>query len=93
MPAVLSASIASSRGQSAIAAFLIGFVLGWIGLILVFLLMKPEILDRARTTVDNVGRSRTDVAEKIRTLGELRDQGLLTADEFQAKKAELLARI
>jgi hypothetical protein len=29
----------------------------------------------------------------IRELGELRDAGLLTEEEFQAKKAELLSRV
>jgi hypothetical protein len=33
------------------------------------------------------------VIEQIRKLGELRDAGLLTADEFEAKKAELLGRL
>jgi len=31
--------------------------------------------------------------ESIRQLGELRDAGLITEEEFQAKKAELLDRI
>jgi membrane protein YdbS with pleckstrin-like domain len=33
------------------------------------------------------------VAEQIRELAELRDQGLITAAEFEAKKAELLDRM
>lgn len=33
------------------------------------------------------------VPELIRALGDLRDAGILTADEFTAKKAELLARL
>jgi len=33
------------------------------------------------------------VADQIRQLGELRDQGLVTPDEFEAKKAELLQRM
>jgi hypothetical protein len=32
-------------------------------------------------------------AEAIRQLGRLRDEGLISEEEFQAKKAELLARI
>ena len=32
-------------------------------------------------------------ADAIKQLGELRDQGLLTPEEFEAKKAEILARI
>ena len=34
-----------------------------------------------------------DIAEQIRHLAELRDQGHITQDEFDAKKAELLKRI
>lgn len=34
-----------------------------------------------------------DIAEQIRHLAELRDQGHLTQEEFDAKKAELLKRI
>ena len=33
------------------------------------------------------------IVDHIRKLGELRDAGLLTDDEFNAKKAELLARL
>ncbi|PRX90842.1 SHOCT domain-containing protein [Allonocardiopsis opalescens] len=34
-----------------------------------------------------------DVYEALRKLGELRDAGIVTADEFDAKKAELLRRV
>lgn len=34
-----------------------------------------------------------DIPDQIRKLGELRDAGVLTAEEFEAKKAELLARM
>ena len=34
-----------------------------------------------------------DVADQIRHLAELRDQGHITAEEFEAKKTELLKRI
>lgn len=33
------------------------------------------------------------VADQIRQLGELRDQGLVTPDEFETKKSELLQRM
>jgi hypothetical protein len=32
-------------------------------------------------------------AELIRDIGRLRDEGLITEDEFQAKKADLLSRV
>jgi hypothetical protein len=38
-------------------------------------------------------RPLADIPDQIRKLGELRDAGLLTDDEFSAKKAELLARL
>jgi uncharacterized membrane protein YeaQ/YmgE (transglycosylase-associated protein family) len=34
-----------------------------------------------------------EVMDQIRKLGELRDEGILTEEEFQAKKAELLSRL
>jgi hypothetical protein len=34
-----------------------------------------------------------DPVEQLRTLGELRQAGLLSDEEFEAKKAELLGRI
>ena len=37
--------------------------------------------------------SAADIADQIRRLAELRDQGHLTQDEFDAKKTELLKRI
>jgi hypothetical protein len=37
--------------------------------------------------------ARESAADKIRSLSELRDQGILTDEEFQAKKTELLAKM
>jgi len=34
-----------------------------------------------------------DVTEQIRKLAELRDQGILTDEEFQSKKKELLSKL
>lgn len=36
---------------------------------------------------------REDTAEQIRKLADLRDSGAITQEEFEAKKAELLARL
>ena len=38
-------------------------------------------------------RDSDEVTEQIRKLAELRDDGVLTNDEFEAKKAELLSRL
>jgi hypothetical protein len=37
--------------------------------------------------------SRDEVFDALRKLGELRDAGVLTPGEFDAKKTELLARL
>jgi hypothetical protein len=37
--------------------------------------------------------SAVDIPDQIRKLGELRDSGMVTPEEFEAKKAELLARM
>lgn len=38
-------------------------------------------------------RDPADIAERIRHLGELHQAGLVTDDEFSAKKAQLLAEL
>jgi hypothetical protein len=88
LPMVIAGSIASSRGQSVGLAVLLTLVLGWIGLLIVVVLQKPEIVEAARNTVAAAGGN--DVADQIRKLGALRDEGLLTEEEFTAKKARLL---
>jgi hypothetical protein len=47
----------------------------------------PDVPDAPPTA------SEPSIPDQIRQLGELRDQGLLTSDEFEAKKAELLKRL
>jgi hypothetical protein len=43
-----------------------------------------------RAYVQDVASSSTSVADEIGKLAALRDQGVLTADEFNAQKAALL---
>ncbi|WP_030618197.1 DUF4429 domain-containing protein [Streptomyces sclerotialus] len=51
----------------------------------------PAPAPRRRTLEPHRGPA--DIADRIRQLGELHDAGLLTDDEFSAKKAELLAEL
>lgn len=88
LPMVIAGGVASSRGQSVGLAVLLGLVLGWIGLLIVVFLQNPEVVDAARNTI--AASARGDVADQIRKLGQLRDEGLLTDEEFRAKKAKLL---
>jgi hypothetical protein len=39
------------------------------------------------------GAGESDIPEQITKLGELRDQKLITDEEFEAKKAQLLDRL
>ena len=52
-------------------------------------------LERLRNepTGGSVAPTADSVTDQIKKLGDLRDAGLLTNDEFNAKKAELLARL
>jgi len=34
-----------------------------------------------------------EIADQIRKLGQLRDEGLVSEEEFETKRAELLARL
>ncbi|GAA3869435.1 hypothetical protein GCM10022243_38670 [Saccharothrix violaceirubra] len=44
-------------------------------------------------TQPNPASAEPDVFERLREPGELRDAGIVTTDEFEAKKRELLARL
>ncbi|MBK5265135.1 MAG: SHOCT domain-containing protein [Alphaproteobacteria bacterium] len=53
-----------------------------------------ELLEQHRhQTPASPGTSQSDPMEQLKKLGELRDSGLLTEDEFAAKKVTLLARL
>ncbi|MEU9113078.1 DUF4429 domain-containing protein [Streptomyces sp. NPDC048483] len=57
---------------------------------------EPATAAREREPVRRAGDARrdpADIADRIRHLGELHGAGLLTDDEFSAKKAELLAEL
>ena len=54
---------------------------------------EPERPAQQRTGARAAGTARPDAVDLLRKLGDLRDAGVLTEDEFAAKKAELLRRI
>jgi hypothetical protein len=70
-----------------------------------FKTLEPkELFDEVLAKLERLRNERTDhsvasteaadsITDQIKKLGELRDGGLLTEDEFKAKKAELLARL
>jgi hypothetical protein len=55
-------------------------------------LLAP-FLERLDIKVAEAGNDPTDPIEQIRRLGELRDAGYITPEQFEAKRTELLGRI
>ena len=54
---------------------------------------EPERPARQRARGARRGAAEPDAVDLLRKLGDLRDAGVLTEDEFATKKAELLRRI
>ena len=58
-----------------------------------------KFIEHVRSKMGKNGEQNTlseptvDVTEQIRKLAELKDQGILTTDEFETKKTELLAKL
>jgi hypothetical protein len=52
-----------------------------------------QIAKFAAPTLGGLSAQQPDVMEQLAKLGALRDQGVLTEEEFAAKKAELLSRL
>lgn len=75
-------------------------VLGWAGiffgitwiiaLILAFI-YEPEIISQESTAV--IHNNANDYINKLEKLADLKDKGIITKEEFEAKKAELLELI
>jgi hypothetical protein len=65
--------------------------------------LADEFLDALRASLGRLGRfdtdsvshqsSSADIPDQLKKLAELRDAGVLTNEEFDAKKAELLSRM
>jgi putative oligomerization/nucleic acid binding protein len=54
---------------------------------------SPPSSDPARQSSGSEPRSHSDVLDALQRLGQLHQNGILSDDEFRAKKAELLARL
>ena len=58
-----------------------------------------KLVEYVKSRIEKTDRENTqpeptvDVTEQIRKLAELKDQGILTTDEFETKKTELLAKL
>ena len=92
---LMTGAIASNKGRSA-AWFWMGFCLDIVGLIVVICLpnlnnKKPPVTSNMHEeTIQNDSEPQMDKFEEIRKYKELLDEGIITQEEFEAKKKELL---
>ena len=95
----LAAILASGKKRNPVGWFVIGFLLPLIGLILIIVLPKGEDpfdvkqAMQAPTGWPPPQPPRDTSLEALAKLGELRDRGVVSSQEFEAKKKELLGRM
>ena len=77
------------KGHSAGTWEFIGFLLGLLGLIIV-LCLHDYSKDKKDTPIFQTGSSESDAADAILKYKNLLDQGIITQEEFDKKKTELL---
>lgn len=78
--------IAAGRNHQIASILALNLLLGWT-LIGWVVCLVWSLSERSK---DEVKSSREDVAEKIRKLHRLKEEGILTEEEFQHKKKQLL---
>jgi hypothetical protein len=89
----IGALIAPGKGLSPGVGFVVAGIFGIFGVAYIALLTpKPaEEEDDSLDYEDDVYED--DVLDQLERLGKLRDSGILTIEEFEAKKTELLRRL
>jgi hypothetical protein len=97
---ILGAVIAQSKNRKTWQGALLGVLLGLIGVLIVALLPKlPERSSVGRASGDPIGPVRQpaavpdtgpSVSDAILQLAALRDDGVISPEEFESKKNELL---
>lgn len=99
-PAVIGGLVAASRDQSVGLAVLLGIFLGWVGLLIVAFVLKPEVTNAARTIITEHQAPRPvasvpprPVAERLTELEELKDRGLVAWDEYAKRRDQILSDI
>ena len=81
----ITSAIADSKGYD--GGFWWGFFLGFLGLIVVA--VRPT-MTKVESDQGNTAASYTQALERLATM---RDQGVITQAEFEAKKKDILSRI
>lgn len=92
----LIADMAKGKGRSWAAFFWLSILFTPILMWIIAATISPLPGSETYRPIDvaaNIPRSEPDHAQQISALGALKDQGLITADEFENKKKEILERM
>lgn len=92
---LLIANAAEAKGRSFIAFFMFSVLLSPIIMGIIVATIGPQSASSKTFTnpSSSIDKTGTDPAAQLKKLGSLRNEGLITAEEFEAKKKELLDRI
>ncbi|WP_319412174.1 SHOCT domain-containing protein [uncultured Cohaesibacter sp.] len=86
--ALIPGFVASSRGNSFFLFFLLSILLSpLVGLIIALLVPSKTISNRG---IEITSHAATNVADEIRKLSDLQKDGIITLDEFERKKSDLI---
>ncbi len=90
VPGFAGAAVSSSANISPLAGFLIGTFGSWVGVIALYFYghsqRRASAVAGAGTAVEAKRSAPEGAAERLRTLQELLDQGLITQEEYRARR-------
>lgn len=97
IPIVASIAIAARHDGPIWLAALLGWILGWFGLLLVAVYYFGPF-DKGRSEPSGVDRAWQNAPEgesvtRLRTLNQLLAEGLIDRDEYERKRLEVLERL
>jgi hypothetical protein len=93
LPMVIAGVVASSRGESVGLALALTFFLGWLGFAIVLFGMRRSAASvrAALEPETSTGPPGPSIADRLQTLDDLRDRGLITDDEYEARRERILS--
>ena len=89
--ALIPANIAKKKGYSFAGFFILGIFFFWIGLI-ISLCLDDKTVQPNSIIIQKPDNYSSSAADEIKKFKELMDSGVISSEEFEAKKKELLTR-
>jgi hypothetical protein len=90
--AIVVGYAASTKGRSGVGWFLLAVLISPL-IAVIFLLLAGNAAWKTAAAHGAAIESRQNHAATLSSLADLRDRGVLTEEEFQAKKTDLLAKV